>query len=68
MCAMSLLGRDMPTNLAHEAFLQSEGPHDNSTKESHVKKQLNACKRVDVVWDTYIAWSQPGRNKAKEYD
>ena len=33
-----------------------------------IKKQLNACKRVDVVWDTYVAWSQPGRNEAKEYD
>ena len=37
-------------------------------RNPYVKKQLNASKRVDVVWDTYVAWSQPGRNEAKEYD
>ena len=37
-------------------------------RSPYVKKQLNAYKRVDVVWDAYVAWSQPGRNEAKEYD
>ena len=37
-------------------------------RNPYVKKQLNASKCVDVVWDAYVAWSQPGRNEAKEYD
>ena len=53
------------TRHAHQL---SSMKHFFRMKVHMIKKQLNACKRVDVVWDTYVAWSQPGRNEAKEYD
>ena len=56
----------MPTNLKH--FFRVKVPVMTAQRNPYVKKQLNASKRVDVEWDTYVAWSQPGRNEAKEYD
>ena len=49
-------------------FFRVKVPMMTAQRNPYVKKQLNASKRVDVVWDTYVAWSQPGKNKAKEYD
>ena len=49
-------------------FFRVKVPMMTAQRNPYVKKQLNASKRVDVVWDTYVAWSQPGRNEAKEYD
>ena len=48
-------------------FFRVKVPMMTAQRNPYVKKQLNASKRVDVVWDTYVAWSQP-RNEAKEYD
>ena len=49
-------------------FFRVKVPMITAQRNPYVKKQLNASKCVDVMWDTYVAWSQPGRNEAKEYD
>ena len=42
-------------------FFRVKVPMMTAQRNPYVKKQLNASKRVDVVWDTYVVWSQPGQ-------
>ena len=39
-------------------FFRVKATMTTAQRNPYVKKQLNASKRVDVVWDTYVAWSE----------
>ena len=53
---------NVPTRTRHahqlssmKHFFRVKVPMMTAQRNPYVKKQLNASKRVDVVWDTYVA-------------